>query len=209
MPTSTKESICSVCRGAGRKLLLKGEKCLGPKCTLVKRNYPSGVHGPTKKRIKRSVYGKQLFEKQKAKQVYGLRERQFANYVAEASKKTGDTGKFLINYLESRLDNVVFRMGLAKSRAAARQMVGHGHVTVGGRKVNVPSFRVKVGNVIAVKEISKKKPLFDKMDEKLAKFEAPSWMALDAKNVSAKVLNEPTVAEPGFDSKIIIEFYSR
>lgn len=189
--------------------MLKGEKCLGPKCTLVKRNYPPGVHGQNKRRSKQSVYGKQLVEKQRAKQIYGLRERQFANYVAEASKKTGDTGKFLIGYLESRLDNTVYRMGLAKSRAASRQLVSHGHIVVNGRKVNIASFRVKVGDEVALKESVKTSPLFDKVSEKLAKVEAPSWISLDAKNASAKILNAPTMEEAAFDAKTIIEFYSR
>ena len=202
---------CSRCRRAGQKLFLKGEKCTGPKCPLLKRNYAPGVHGTTKKggARKASVYGKQLFEKQKAKEMYGLRERQFANYVAEAAKKTGDTSKFLITYLESRLDNIVYRMGLGKSRKNARQIVSHGHITVNGRKVNIPSFRVKVGDEVALSEKSKASLLFDKITDKLAKVEAPGWLNLDAKKVSAKVLNTPTFDQAGFNAKSIIEFYSR
>ncbi|TAN32991.1 30S ribosomal protein S4 [Patescibacteria group bacterium] len=203
------DSKCAQCRGAGVKLMLKGEKCFGPKCTMVKRNYPPGAHGPSKKHSKRSVYGKQLFEKQKAKRLYGLRERQFANYVAEAAKKTGNTGKFLISYLESRLDNVAFRMGLGKSRAAARQIVSHSHLSVNGRPVNIPSYRVKVGDMVALKESKKKSLLYDKMEEKLAKLEAPGWLGLEPSQLRAKILNAPTIAEPGFDAKTIIEFYSR
>lgn len=201
---------CSRCRRAGDKLFLKGDKCSGPKCALLKRNTPPGVHGSSKRGSrKQSVYGKQLFEKQKAKEVYGLRERQFSNYVAEASKKTGDTSKFLITYLESRLDNVVYRMGLGKSRKNCRQIVGHGHITVDGKKVNIPSYRVKVGQEIGLKEKSKTSPLFDKITDKLSKVDAPSWMNLDAKKISAKILNIPKAEEAGFNAKSIIEFYSR
>lgn len=192
-----------LCRKYGQKL------CDSPKCPVTKRNYPAGVHGPNKKPRKQSVYGKQLFEKQKAKQLYGLLERQFANYVAEASKKTGDTEKFLVNYLESRLDNVIYRMGLASSRRAGRQLVSHGHVLVNGKKVDIPSYRVRVGEEVALSEKSKKSPLFDKIAEKLSKVEAPGWLGLDPKKALAKVLNAPTADDPGYDAKSIIEFYSR
>ncbi|MBI2037333.1 MAG: 30S ribosomal protein S4 [Candidatus Magasanikbacteria bacterium] len=191
------------CRKYGLKL------CDSPKCPVTKRSYAPGVHGNSKKHTKQSVYGKQLFEKQKAKQLYGLLEKQFSNYVAEASNKTGDTAKFLVNYLESRLDNVMYRTGLASSRRAGRQLVSHGHVLVNGKKVNIPSYRVRVGEEIALAEKSKGRPLFAKISEKLAKVEAPGWLGLDSKKVSAKVLNAPTVDDPGYDAKSIIEFYSR
>lgn len=200
---------CSRCRRAGDKLFLKGDKCFGPKCTLLKRNFSPGVHGVSKRHPKQSVYGKQLFEKQKAKEIYGLREKQFANYVAEAAKKTGNTGKFLITYLESRLDNVVFKMGLGKSRKGSRQLVSHGHITINGKKVNIPSYRTRVGDEVALREKDKTTVSFDKISERLSKVEAPAWMNLDAKKVSAKVLNTPTADDPGFDAKTIIEFYSR
>ncbi len=192
-----------LCRKYGEKL------CDSPKCPLTKRAYPAGVHGPSKKHHKQSVYGKQLFEKQKAKQLYGLLERQFSNYVAEASKKTGDTGKFLVNYLESRLDNVIYRTGLASSRRAGRQLVSHGHVLVNGKKVDIPSYRVRVGEEVALSEKSKTSPLFAKVTETLSKVDAPGWLGLNPKNASAKVLNAPTVDNPGYDAKSIIEFYSR
>lgn len=189
--------------------MLKGEKCLGPKCPLTKRNYPPGMHGPNQKRTKTSGYGKQLREKQKAKRLYGLMERQFANYVAEASRKVGDTAKFLVQYLEARLDNAVYRAGFAKSRLAARQLVGHGLIAVNGRRVDIPSFRVKVGDVIAVKETAKNKKIFQGLAERLAKIEPPAWLGLTAGDLSVKVLNPPAADEPGFDAKMIIEFYSR
>ncbi|MDD4476786.1 MAG: 30S ribosomal protein S4 [Patescibacteria group bacterium] len=208
MARDTKQ--CAKCRRAGEKLFLKGEKCFGPKCPLLKRNYPPGMHGSeAKHHSKLSGYGKQLREKQKAKRIYGIMERQFANYVAEASKKVGNTGIILINYLESRLDNAVYRMGLGKSRQSARQIVSHGHITVNGRKVDVPSFRVKVGQIIALKESSKNKPAFTNIEERLAKAEAPSWISVDAKKVSAKITSDPVKEEPEFDAKTIIEFYSR
>lgn len=192
-----------LCRQYGQKL------CDSPKCPVIKRNYPAGVHGQNKKRRKQSVYGKQLFEKQKARRLYGLLERQFANYVAEASKKTGDTSKFLLNYLESRLDNIVYRIGLAVSRRAARQAVSHGHILVNGKKVDIPSYRVKVGEEIALADKKKNSPLYHKISDKLAKVDAPAWAALDAKTISAKILNTPAIDEPGFDAKLIVEFYSR
>lgn len=204
-----KISICSHCRSAGEKLFLKGEKCFGPKCPLVKRNYAPGQHGPGKRHVKVSGYGKQLRQKQQAKNVYGLRERQFSNYVAAATEKTGDTSKILIGFLESRLDNVAYRMGLVSSRAAARQLVGHGHITVNGKKVDIPSFRVRVGDVVALSADAKNKKQFEKITEKLAKVEAPVWLGLDAQQASAKILNTPAWDNPSFDAKAIIEFYSR
>lgn len=192
-----------LCRKYGEKL------CDSPKCPLTKRAYPAGQHGPNKKRPKVSGYGKQLLEKQKVKRIYGILERQFSNYVEEASKKVGDTSKILLNYLESRLDNVVYRSGLAFSRAAARQMVTHGHIAVNGEKVDIPSYRVKVGQVVSINATSKNKKLFEGISEKLQKVEAPSWLGVDFKTTSGKVLNAPTVENPNFNPKAIIEFYSR
>ncbi len=192
-----------LCRKYGEKL------CDCAKCPVLKRSYPPGQHGPDQKRVKLSGYGKQLREKQKVKRIYGILERQFSNYVAEASKKTGDTSKFLLNYLEARLDNVVYRSGLAPSRAAARQLVNHGHVLVNGKQVNIPSYRVKVGEGVELNETSKKSKLFENIAEVINKKEMPSWISVDAKKLSAKVLNSPTVENPNFDAKSIIGFYSR
>ncbi len=201
---------CSQCRRAKEKLFLKGDKCAGPKCPMLKRPYAPGQHGPNKKGARKlSDYGKQLKEKQEAKRSYGLRERQFANYVVEASGKTGDTGKFLLQYLESRLDNVVYRMGLAKSRALARQLTNHGHITVNGKKVDIPSYRVRVGEVIALSPKAMKKKSFENISEILSKVEAPIWLGLEAKTASAKILNTPSVESTPFSAKMIIEFYSR
>lgn len=193
-----------LCRQYGEKL------CDSPKCPITRRSYPPGQHGPTRKGMKKvSGYGKQLREKQKVKRIYGILERQFSNYVAEASKKTGDTSKILLTYLESRLDNVVYRIGLAKSRAAARQLVSHGHVVVNGQKVDIPSFQVKVGQAVAVKDNFKKSKLFDGLMETMSKKDFPSWLTVDASSFTGKVLNTPTVENPNFDAKAIIGFYSR
>ncbi len=191
------------CRRFGEKI------CDNVKCPTTRRNYPSGVHGEKQKRAKLSSFAKQLREKQKVKQIYGILEKQFSNYVAEASKKTGDTSKILLNYLESRLDNVIYRLGFAQTRAAARQMVNHGHIAVDGKKVNIPSYRVKVGQTFAVKDGSKSRPLFKELGEKLGKVELPAWLSVEPKTLSGKVLNAPTVENPNFDAKSIVEFYSR
>ena len=192
------------CRRFGEKL------CDSPKCPVMRRNYPTGEHGQARKRSKVSGYGRQLLEKQKAKQIYGLLERQFANYVAEAAKKTGDTSKILLTYLESRLDNVVYRMGLAKSRRAARRLVTHGHIAVNGKKLDIPSYRVRVTEVVSAGTTAKQKhKLFQTIAEELGQLDTVPWLALEAKNLSAKVLNTPTVERPLFDAKSIIEFYSR
>lgn len=193
-----------LCRKFGEKL------CDSPKCPITRRSYPAGQHGPTAKRGKKtSGYGKQLMEKQKVKRIYGILERQFSNYVAEAAKKTGDTSKILLNYLESRLDNVVYRSGLASSRAAARQLVNHGHILVNGKKVDIASYRVRVGEKVALKDTTKKSKLFENISETLAKKEMPAWLSVNAKDLSAKVLNAPTVENPNFDANVIIGFYSR
>lgn len=192
-----------LCRLYGEKL------CDSPKCPITRRNYPAGQHGANRKHAKLSGYGKQLREKQKAKRLYGLLERQFSNYVEEAAKKTGDTSKILLTYLESRLDNVVYRSGIGASRAAARQMVTHGHITVNGKKLDIPSYRVKVGDVVAIKDSAKKSKLFESVGEKMGKAELPAWLGAEPKMASAKVLNAPTLENPQFNAKSIIEFYSR
>ncbi len=192
-----------LCRKYGEKL------CDSPKCPITRRSYPPGVHGPKQKRVKLSGFGKQLREKQKVKRIYGILERQFSNYVAEASKKTGDTSKFLLNYLESRLDNVVYRLGLAPSRAAARQLTSHGHITVNSKKVDIPSYRVRVGDQITVAGKSKGSKLFEHSAEILGKKEFPSWLSMDANTFIGKILNSPTIEHPNFDANSIIGFYSR
>ncbi len=178
---------------------------------LARRPFPPGVHGPSNGYGRQTDYGKQLREKQKAKRLYGLAERQFRNLFEEATKKKGNTEVTLIQYLEQRLDNVVFRAGFAKTRAQARQAVSHAHFDVNGRKVNIPSFRVKPGDVITLRTSKQAKGLWKGIEEVLAKKEAPSWIALQKNELSAKITSVPTGAElqQPFDPKLIIEFYSR
>lgn len=210
MPKLFRNNNCAKCRRAAEKLFLKGEKCFTAKCPIVQRNYPPGQHGPTQ-RVRLTGYGEQLKEKQKAKRVYGLRERQFANYVAKASRQKGNTSEALLRFLEMRLDNVVYRLGLAKSRDAGRQLVNHGHFTVDGKKVDIPSYQVKSNQTIAIRAKSQKSKVFEGLSDKLAKLELPSWLAVDATQLTGKILNppKPEDSKVNFDIKKIIEFYSR
>jgi small subunit ribosomal protein S4 len=204
------DAKCKECRRAAQKLFLKGERCLGPKCAIIKRNYPPGFHGPKgKKRL--SDYGSQLQEKQNAKRLYGLTEKQFRLTFAKASKKTGDAGKNFLRALEMRLDNTVYRLGWGASRSQARQLVNHGHFTVNGRKTDIPSFAVKVGQVIKVKKNSQTNRYFKNTDEKLKKADRPSWVSFDLKDLSAKILHEPkdTDLPQNLNAQVIVEYYSK
>jgi len=169
-----------------------------------------GVHGPKKRAKGGSSYSKQLIEKQKAKFIYGIREAQFSRYVKEASSMKGDSGVNLQTILETRLDNVIYRMGFALTRAQARQMVNHGMFTVNGKNLNIPSHIVKVGDVIAVRDKKLKKSLFLDLEEKLTKVQLPSWISVDPKTKSGKILNLPTEQDFDkiFDVKLIIEYFS-
>lgn len=181
------------------------------KSPLQKRNYPPGVHGPSQK-VRLSTYGQQLREKQKAKRIYGLMEKQFVNYYKKALSKKGDTGEILVQLLESRLDNVVFRSGLAETRAQARQMVTHGFFEVNGKKVDIPSYSCKVGDVVAVKENKKDKNLIKDIIKKWpTKQEIVNWLEPDYKNLSFKLVTAPMVDQQAllFDTRAIIEFYSK
>lgn len=202
---------CKQCRREGKKLFLKGERCFTPKCAMVKRNYPPGVHGSSKGKPRITEYGLQLREKQKAKRIYGLMESQFRNYYKKAIKKVGDTGEILFQFLEQRLDNVVYRLGLAKSRRLARQLINHGHFLINGKKVDIPSFELKPGDVVSIRESSLKLVPFKDLSETLKKQETVAWLSLDPKALAGKVLNKPTredLAE-AFDVKLIVEYYSR
>lgn len=204
------DAKCKECRRAGQKLFLKGERCLGPKCAIIKRNYPPGFHGPKgKKRL--SDYGSQLQEKQNAKRLYGLSEKQFRLTFEKASKKTGDAGKNFLRALEMRLDNTVYRLGWGGSRSQARQLVTHGHFTVNGRKTDIPSFAVKVGQIIKVKKNSQANRYFKNTDEKLKKADRPSWVSFDLKDLSAKILHEPkdTDLPQNLNAQVIVEYYSK
>ncbi|MEK7653551.1 MAG: 30S ribosomal protein S4 [Patescibacteria group bacterium] len=207
---SLTDSQCKKCRRAGEKLFLKGEKCNSAKCILVKRNFPPGVHA-AKGFGKLTNYGKQLKEKQKAKRIYGLREKQFENYFHKAFKKTGNTGELLFRALETRLDNVVFRLGFARSREEARQLVSHGHFSVDGRKVDIPSCAVKVGDLITLREKSQKMKRFADIKEEVAKKQPVSWLNMDKEELKAKVTGLPNLGdgEMNIDWRTIVEFYSK
>jgi small subunit ribosomal protein S4 len=204
------DSKCKQCRRAGEKLFLKGERCYTPKCAMVKRNYAPGFHGP-KGHKRLSDYGLQLAEKQKAKKFYGLMEKQFRLTFDKASEKSGDAGKNFLRALEMRLDNVIYRSGWATSRAGARQLVNHGHFTVNGRYVDIPSFTVKAGEIIKVKKTSQSNPYFRNSGEKFKKADRPSWLNLDATDASVKVLHEPQDADLplNLNVQVIIEYYSK
>lgn len=203
-------STCKLCRREGVSL------CGREKCALKRRAFPPGVHGPSQARQggrnRTSSYGLQLREKQKAKRLYGILERQFRRYFEQASKKKGNTAEFLVQMLEQRLDNVVYRLGLAATRRQARQMVGHGFVTVNGACVNIPSYEVRVGDVVAVKENKRQKGLIKQTEERLTKKnETPRWLTLDAATITGKVTSVPAGEDlrQVFDPRLIVEFYSR
>lgn len=187
--------------------------CGKEKCALKRRSAPPGVHGPAQalRRPRLSSYGVQLREKQKAKRLYNVMERQFRRYFEAASLKKGNTADFLVQTLERRLDNVVFRLGFAKTRRQARQMVNHGFITVNGVDVNIPSFTVRVDEVIGFKESKKTKGLLNGLQERLQKTEAPRWLSLDAAMFTGKVTSLPEGEDlkSVFDPTLIVEFYSR
>ena len=205
------DSKCKQCRRVGEKLFLKGERCMTPKCAMVKRNYPPGFHGPTRGRRKISDYGTQLMEKQKAKKYYNVMEKQLRLTFEKASQKSGDAGKNFLRLLEMRLDNVVFRLGFATSRNQARQLVNHGHFDVNGVKTDIASFIVKPGQEIAVRARSKKSPYFKQTAEKLKKSELPAWLNMQVSELKAKVLHEPadTDLPTNINVQMIIEYYSK
>jgi small subunit ribosomal protein S4 len=204
--------VCKLCRREGEKLLLKGERCLTPKCALERRAYAPGVHGrQTQFRRKKSDYGLQLREKQKARRIYGVLERQFRRYYKEAERRKGLTGVNLLIILESRLDNVVYRLGFADSRAQARQLVRHGHFDVNGRKTNIPSFLVKAGDVIAVRERSKKLTHFRGLSTVMEHKVLPEWLSLDIPKMEGRVSTLPTREDidTSINEQLVVEYYSR
>ena len=201
------DASCRLCRREGQKLFLKGERCYSTKCALEKRNYAPGQHGQSRKKM--SEYGLQLREKQKAKRFYGVLETQFRNLFDKAAKKKGMTGENLLIMLESRLDNAVFRMGFASSRKEARQLVNHGHFTVNGRKVDIPSFEVKAGDVIKVKEKSTSSPKFKEIKEMT--ISVPSWITVDVDKLEGKVVALPKREDidTPIEEHLIVELYSK
>jgi len=196
--------VCRFCRREGAKLYLKGERCYTPKCAIERRAFAPGMHGQARKR-KTSDYGLQLRAKQKARRIYGLLEKQFRNYFKAAANEPGVTG---VNHLELRLDNVVYRLGLGTSRKQARQLVSHRHFEVNGRTVNVPSFQVKVGDVLKVKPSN---GVTDVALEASRVRPVPSWLSFSADDKSAKILARPErhEMETGVEEQLIVEFYSR
>ena len=201
--------VCKLCRREGVELFLKGEKCLTAKCGVKKRNYAPGMHG--RRRVKHSDYGDQLREKQKMKRIYGLMERQFRNYFVLASRSSMVTGEKLVHLLEGRLDNVVYRMGFASSRPQARQLVSHAHVMVNEKKVNLPSYQVKAGDEISIREKSRgMHTLIVNLDAQMQRG-LPSWIEVDQEKMIGKLLNLPSSEEVALpvQEKLVIELYSR
>lgn len=203
------DASCKLCRREGEKLFLKGERCYTNKCSILKRAYAPGQHGQQRKKM--SEYGLQLREKQKARRFYGILESQFRGYFEMAVKKRGVTGENLLQILESRFDNVVYRMGLATSRPEARQLVRHGHFTVNGKKVNIPSLLLKPGDIIGVKEkfrgSDKLKSIIDIAGGKAV----PKWLEFDAENLTGKVVALPMREDIDLPIKehLIVELYSK
>lgn len=203
-------SVCRLCRREGTKLFLKGERCYSAKCAITKRPTPPGQHGQARAR-KMSEYGMQLREKQKVKFIYGVLEKQFHGYFNKARKMNGVTGENLMIILESRLDNVVFRLGFARTRKEARQSVRHGHFTVNGKRVDIPSYRVKAGDVVAVGE--KFRDLLPIKEALISseRFEVPGWLEVDIEKLSGNVLALPTREQISGDinEQLIVELYSK
>ena len=200
---------CKLCRREGTKLFLKGERCTSGKCAFDHRSTAPGQHGAARKKVEE--YGKQLREKQKARRYYGVLERQFIKYYEMAEAQEGMTGENLLILLERRLDNVVYRMGMAECRRDARQLVMHGHFTVNGKKVNVPSFIVKPGDVIAVKESSRASVKFKGLAESEGGVRTPKWIESDKKNFTAKIVAMPARDDIDFEfnEQLIVELYSK
>lgn len=205
--------VCKLCRREGVKLMLKGERCFSPKCAIERRNFPPGQHGQSYRRRQLSDYGVQLREKQKVRRIYGVLEKQFRRHFAVASRMKGITGSNLLQVLERRLDNVVYRMGFGDSRSQARQLVRHGHFVVNGRKTDIPSFIVSVGDEVSVREQSRSRTYFKDMDASgiLRKKSVPGWLALDAGALAGRVLRMPERGELDLavNEQLVVELYSR
>ena len=203
------EAVCKLCRREGQKLFLKGERCYTDKCAINRRAYAPGQHGQGRK--KTSEYGLQLRAKQMTRRFYGVLENQFHHYYEMATTMQGKAGDTLLILLESRLDNVVYRCGLASSRAEARQLVVHGHFTVNGKKVDIPSYLVKPGETIAIKDSSRQSDKFKAVLEANSARPVPKWLDVDAQNAQAKVVEMPTREEIDLevDETLIVELYSK
>jgi len=204
------DPVCRLCRREGMKLFLKGTKCFSDKCPIEKRNFAPGQHGKDRK-AKIVGYGLQLREKQKAKRMYFTQEGQFRNYFEKAARSKGVTGELLLQQLERRLDSVVYRLGFGISRRQARQLVRHGHVQVNGRKVNIPSYEVAVGEEIAIRESSRKLAILEQAKEFASHQNAPNWMDIDRDNCKARVLALPKREDINLpvNEQLIVELYSK
>ena len=203
------EAVCRQCRREGQKLFLKGDRCYTDKCAMNNRAFAPGQHGQGRSKV--SEYGQQLREKQKAKKFYGVLESQFRGYYELAERRPGQAGENLLSILESRLDNVIYRLGFAMSRAEARQMVTHGHFTVNGRKVSIPSYQVKPGMIIALKDSSRQIEKFKANVEVNASRPIPKWLEYDANNMMAKVVAAPAREDVDLpiEEHLIVELYSK
>lgn len=205
-----KDAVCRLCRREGTKLFLKGQKCFTDKCAIEKRNFAPGQHGKDRK-AKIVGYGLQLREKQKTKRMYFAQENQFRNYFEKAATSQGVTGELLLQQLERRLDNVVYRLGFATARRQARQLVRHGHIQVNGRKVNIPSYQVSVGDEIAIREGSKELTILGQIKELTSHQTAPAWLEANLENWSGRILNLPKRNEIALpvNEQLIVELYSK
>jgi small subunit ribosomal protein S4 len=203
------DPVCRICRREGLKLFLKGARCYSRKCSFERRSTPPGMN--TQRRRKVSEFGIQLREKQKVRKTYSVLEKQFRNYFEKAEQRKGMTGENLLRLLEMRLDNVVYRMGLARSRAEARQLVTHGHFTVNGRPTNIPSFGTKIGDRIEVRESRRGREYFKTAAETVKAAQIPEWVSVDAAKLSGSVLSEPAREQMPmeFNEQLVVEFYSR
>ena len=206
------DARCRKCRRAGEKLFLKGDRCVSAKCGMVKRAYAPGVHGKKMVRGNKSEYGVQLAAKQKIKRIYGVFEKQFRKHFDDVKHKSGIVGDLLLERLEKRLDNVVYRLGFATSRAQARQLVSHGLISVNGKKMTIPSAETKIGNVISINTFKKDKQYFKNIEKAMKeKKDFPSWISFDATKLEGKITNNPTKDEIGInvDAQVVVEYYSR
>ena len=204
------DAVCRLCRREGMKLFLKGSKCFSDKCPIEKRNFAPGQHGKDRK-AKIVGYGLQLREKQKTKRIYFTQEGQFRNYFERAARTKGVTGEMLLQQLERRLDNVVYRLGFAMSRRQARQLVRHGHVAVNGRKVNIPSFEVSAGQEVSLREGSRKLPILEQAKEFASHQITPNWLEIDRDNYKGRVLALPKREDIQLpvNEQLIVELYSK
>jgi small subunit ribosomal protein S4 len=203
------DPVCKLCRREGLKLFLKGDRCFTLKCAIEKRNYPPGEHG--QRRSKPSEYGLQLREKQKMKRIYGIHETQFRNYFEMAERQRGITGENLVRLLEQRLDNVVHRLGLGASRAQARMLIGHGHIRVNGRRVTIPAYLVRAGDVVEVSPASRDREAIKIALEGAKKRRVPSWLELDAANFKGTVRSLPSKEETAIpvQEQLVVALYSK